>query len=48
MNRVGVEAYAEGLVRDLYPAMTAFGFEARFVSDVLDGGNDQHCDGWRS
>merc|ERR1712129_493230 len=35
-NRVGVEAYAGGLIEDLYPALTSFCLDARFVSDVLD------------
>ena len=47
-NRVGVEAYAEGLIGDLYPDLASFCLDARFVSDVLDGSNDVATDGWRS
>ena len=46
-NRVGVEAYATGLVGDLYPEMTSLTFEARFVSDYLDGSSAHAMDGWR-
>ena len=46
-NRVGVEAYATGLVGDLYPEMTSLSFEARFVSDYLDGSSAHAMDGWR-
>lgn len=46
-NRVGIEAYATGLVGDLYPDMTDLSFEARFVSDYLDGSSAHAADGWR-
>lgn len=36
-NRVGIEAYATGLVEDLYPDLTDLTFDARFVSDYQDG-----------
>ena len=46
-NRVGMEAYATGLVRDRYPELETLTFEARHVSDYLDGADVTECDGWR-
>ena len=39
-NRVGIEAYATGLVRDLYPELETLTFDARHVSDYQDGSYD--------
>ena len=39
-NRVGIEAYATGLVKELYPELETLTFDARHVSDYQDGSYD--------